>query len=203
MKCLFVQSNEGKTGLKCVRRGWLNYPPCPMAVPPSTRPGLLVDIEAARGAMEGKGDRLAQPGQPRGFLCRSKTLLQLALGVQLIEALLLGPGERVKRDSRHTAFLVSVLFPTALSFLPTPRSIPKKRPAGKVLSQERLEVRAPKIGTTILYPYSGVRRPRGSCRSLAVDPRLGRPGLESVRDTGTHRPTEYPAGAVAATARSR
>jgi hypothetical protein len=33
MKCLFVQSNEGKTGLKCVRRGWLNYPPSPMAVP--------------------------------------------------------------------------------------------------------------------------------------------------------------------------
>jgi hypothetical protein len=33
MKCLFVQSNEGKTSLKCVRRGWLNYPPYPMAVP--------------------------------------------------------------------------------------------------------------------------------------------------------------------------
>ena len=29
---LFVQSNEGETRLKCVRRGWLNYPPYPMAV---------------------------------------------------------------------------------------------------------------------------------------------------------------------------
>src|SRR5260370_26552499 len=31
---LFVQSNEGKTSPKCVCRGWSNYPPYPMAVPP-------------------------------------------------------------------------------------------------------------------------------------------------------------------------
>jgi hypothetical protein len=98
---------------------------------PSTRPGLLVDIEAGSLAMEGKGGRLAQPGQPRGFICQSKTLLKLAPGVQLIEALLGGPDERVKRGSRHRAFLVSALFPTAFSFLPTPQSIPERRPAGK------------------------------------------------------------------------
>jgi hypothetical protein len=28
-----VQSNEGETSLKCVRRGRLNYPPYPMAIP--------------------------------------------------------------------------------------------------------------------------------------------------------------------------
>src|SRR2546429_9604776 len=100
-------------------------------VRPSTWPGFLVDIEAGSLAMEGKGVRLAEPGQPRGFICQSKTLLKLALCVQLIEALIGGPDERVKRSSRHMAFLVSVLFPTAFSFLPTPRSIPKMRPTGK------------------------------------------------------------------------
>jgi hypothetical protein len=98
---------------------------------PSTWPGLLIDIEATSSAVEGKGGRLAQPGQPHDLICQSKTLLQLALRVQLIEALLGGPDERVKWDSRHMAFLVSALFPTTVSFLPTPRSIPKKRPTGK------------------------------------------------------------------------
>jgi hypothetical protein len=52
-------------------------------VRPSTWPGLLIDIETTSSAMEGKGGRLAQPGQPRGLICRSKMLLQLALRVQL------------------------------------------------------------------------------------------------------------------------
>jgi hypothetical protein len=30
---LRVQSNERKMSSRCVRRGWSNYPPCPMAVP--------------------------------------------------------------------------------------------------------------------------------------------------------------------------
>ena len=68
--------------------------------------------------MKGEGGYLAQPGQARGFIRWSKTLLQLAQGVQLIEVVLTGPDERVMRDSGHTTFLVSPLFPTAFSVPP-------------------------------------------------------------------------------------
>jgi len=51
--------------------------------------------------------------------------------MQLIQALLLGPDERVKRCSGHWAFPVSPVFPIAPQFLPTPRSIAKMKPPGK------------------------------------------------------------------------
>src|SRR5712671_4217265 len=51
--------------------------------------------------------------------------------MQLIQALLLGPDERVKRCSGHWAFPVSPVFPIAPQFLPTPRSIAKMKPSGK------------------------------------------------------------------------
>jgi hypothetical protein len=44
---------------------------------------------------------------------------------------LVGPVERVQREFGHITFLVSTLFPTAFPFLPTSRSIPWRRPAGK------------------------------------------------------------------------
>ena len=73
-----------------------------------------------------------QPCSPRSFICWPKTLLKLALRVELVQALIGGPDERVKRDSGHMVFLVSALFPTAPSFLPTPkRSIPETIPADK------------------------------------------------------------------------
>jgi hypothetical protein len=51
--------------------------------------------------------------------------------MQLIQALLLGPDERVKRCSSHRAFPVSAVFPIIPQFLPTPRSIAKMKPSGK------------------------------------------------------------------------
>src|SRR5258708_19912614 len=90
-----------------------------------TWPPLLVDIERASCAVESKGGYLAQPGQPRGFLSRSKPLPQLALGVELIQALLSGPDKCMKRGSGHQALPVSALFPTAPQFLPTPKRIPQ------------------------------------------------------------------------------
>src|SRR6266566_4951748 len=45
--------------------------------------------------------------------------------------LLPGPDERVKRCSSHRASPVSPLFPTAPQFLPTPRSIAKRKPTDK------------------------------------------------------------------------
>src|SRR2546421_12781631 len=92
---------------------------------------LQVDIERAAFAMESKGGHLTEPGQPGGFLRWLKTLLNLALGVQLVEALLFGPAQGVKRCSGHRTFLVSALFPTTLQFLPTSGSIPKRRLTGK------------------------------------------------------------------------
>src|SRR5215467_13774004 len=78
-------------------------------------PLLSVDIQAPRRAVESKGGRLAQPGQPRGFFCRLKAKLQLALRVQLIQALLLRPDERMKRYSGHGTFPVPALFLTPLN----------------------------------------------------------------------------------------
>jgi hypothetical protein len=78
-----------------------------------------------------------EPGQPGGFLHWLKTLLNLALGVQLVEALLFGPDQCVKRCSGHRTFPVSALFPTTLQFLPTPRSIPKRRLTGKEHTSRR------------------------------------------------------------------
>jgi hypothetical protein len=50
--------------------------------------------------------------------------------MQLIQALLLGPGERVKRCSSHRVFPV---FPIAPQFLPTPSSIAKMKSRSKEL----------------------------------------------------------------------
>jgi hypothetical protein len=55
----------------------------------------------------------------------------LALRVELIAPLIGGPGEGVKGDSGHRLFPVSALFPITLAFLPTPKSIAKKKPTGK------------------------------------------------------------------------
>jgi hypothetical protein len=96
-----------------------------------TWPLLLVDIERASCAVEGKGGHPTEPGKPGGFLRWLKTLLYPALGVQLVEALLFGPDQGVKRYSSHRTFLLSALFPTTLPFLPTPGSIPKRRLTGK------------------------------------------------------------------------
>src|SRR5207237_10672054 len=57
--------------------------------------------------------------------------LQLAARVQPIQTLLSGPDKGVKRCSGHRTFPVSALFPTVPQFLPTPRSIPKRRLTGK------------------------------------------------------------------------
>src|SRR5213080_736761 len=80
-----------------------------------TWPLLQVDIERASFAVESKGGHLAEPGQPGGFLRWLKTLLNLALGVQLVEALLFGPDQCVKRCSGHRTFPVSALFPTTFN----------------------------------------------------------------------------------------
>src|SRR5258708_38854288 len=88
-----------------------------------TWPLLQVDIERASCAVEGKGGHLAEPSQPSGFLRRLKTLLNLALGVQLVEALLFGPDQGVKRGSGHPTFLLPVCFRTAPQFIPTLSSI--------------------------------------------------------------------------------
>jgi hypothetical protein len=96
-----------------------------------TWPLLQVDIERASFAVEGKGGHLVEPGQPGGFLGWSKPKLQLAARVQPIQTLLSGPDKGVKRCSGHRTLPVSALFPTIPQFLPTPRSIPKRRLIGK------------------------------------------------------------------------
>ena len=45
---LSVQSNEEKTRLKCVRWGWSNSPPCPMAVPLLFAAYLRTDIRSSQ-----------------------------------------------------------------------------------------------------------------------------------------------------------
>src|SRR6266567_8021692 len=82
-------------------------------------PALQVDIERASWAVEGKRSDLPEPGLPRGFVCWLKMLLKPILRMQLIQALLLGPDERVKRCSGHWAFPVSPVFPITPQFLPT------------------------------------------------------------------------------------
>src|SRR5262249_29440430 len=85
-----------------------------------TWPPLLVDIEDALWAVEGKGGHLAQPGQPGGSISWLKILLQLALGVPLIAALFAGPDEGVTGFSGHTTVLCRRNSPQRASIFPNP-----------------------------------------------------------------------------------
>src|SRR5260221_7772653 len=142
-----------------------------VGIPISTAgwPGLWIDIEAGSLAMEGKGGRPTEQGQPRGLICGSKPLPQLTLGVQLIVALLGGPDERVKRDSGHMAFLLYTLFPTAVLFLPTPRSIPKQEPTGKEHPDFRRSYLLEALSQTMSLSYGNHVSPRRVARSTGAN----------------------------------
>jgi hypothetical protein len=63
----------------------------------STWPSLLVNIEAAIRAAEGKRGCCFEPGQPQMFVFSAKTLCQLTSGKQLIAGVFLGPDKDVTR----------------------------------------------------------------------------------------------------------
>src|SRR5262245_55318973 len=81
-------------------------------IPSSTWPPLLVDVERAGAAAEGKGCDLVEPGQPDTFIADRVTALYLPLRGAFIELLLRGPDECVLWCSGHRLVLFAAFFPT-------------------------------------------------------------------------------------------